>query len=153
MGYDIYSTFSRNFTASVSQDFFWFITALPTILHEPYLHGYVTHRRRSRNRTTPNRAPQPSVKADTHYKYWLHVNSCWASCHIAQTKRRPVGEIKSLTTRTLATWGVEEQRNWTKPKKCQEPSIKVWHTPNFHPVPIGHRPGNSARLTMTSLRV
>ena len=63
---------------------------------------------------------------------WIALKCCfcWASCHMAQTKRRPLGEIKSLTTRALSTWGVEEQRNWTNVQK-------VWRTvtPGLTPPP------------------
>ena len=67
-------------------------------------------------------------------------------CLMAQTKRRPLGDIKSLTTRALSTWGVAELRDRTK-------ALKVWkivtqgttRPKNFHPVPIGCEPGNSAR--------
>ena len=84
----------------------------------------------------------------------LHVEMLLLSLLMAQTKRRPLGKITSLTTRVLSRWGVEEQRNWTKAQKVWRTVTQgMTHPQNFHSVPIGCRPGNSTRMTMTSLRV
>ena len=54
-----------------------------------------------------------------------------------QTKRRPVGEIRSLTTRALPTWGVQEQKNWTEAQKVWKTVTQGMTSPqNFHPVPL-----------------
>ena len=49
----------------------------------------------------------------------ISISACWASPYISQTKERPVGEIKSLTTRALSNLRNLRTKELSQCSKCQ----------------------------------